>query len=182
MASRLERVKYAYRIVSSRYPPFDGAGAHRWGSRWVSPGRQVVHAAETMRLQSSRTSCTGKVARCRAIWYAFRSQSRAMLRRSGLMRSIRRCYSPTTTARRDASATTGTSAEIPPYCGFHPSCLRTNPTRCAINGTRTSHGLSSESPLLLRSMPACRPERDAYGKSGPRDATGSRIARRSANR
>ena len=33
------------------------------------------------------------------------------------MRSIRRCYSPTTTARRDASAMTGTSAEIPPYCG-----------------------------------------------------------------
>ena len=50
MASRLENVKYAYRIVSSRYPPFDGAGAHRWGSRWVSPGRQVVHAAETYAL------------------------------------------------------------------------------------------------------------------------------------
>ena len=54
------------------------------------------------------------------------------------MRSIRRCYSPTTTARRDASAMTGTSAEIPPYCGVHPSCLRTNPMRCAINCTRTS--------------------------------------------
>ena len=50
MASRLENVKYAYRIVSSRYPPFDGAGAYRWGSRWVSPGRQVVHAAETYAL------------------------------------------------------------------------------------------------------------------------------------
>ena len=50
MASRLETVQYAYRIVSSRYPPFDGAGAYRWGSRWVSPGRQVVHAAETYAL------------------------------------------------------------------------------------------------------------------------------------
>ena len=50
MASRHETVRYAYRIVSSRYPPFDGAGAYRWGSRWVSPGRQVVHAAETYAL------------------------------------------------------------------------------------------------------------------------------------
>ena len=50
MASRLESVRYAYRIVSSRYPPFDGAGAYRWGSRWVSPGRQVVHAAESYAL------------------------------------------------------------------------------------------------------------------------------------
>ena len=50
MASRLENVKHAYRIVSSRYPLFDGAGAYRWVSRWVSPGRQVVHAAETYAL------------------------------------------------------------------------------------------------------------------------------------
>ena len=50
MASRLENVKHAYRIVSSRYPLFDGAGAYRWGSRWISPGRQVVHAAETYAL------------------------------------------------------------------------------------------------------------------------------------
>src|SRR5690606_41360769 len=40
----------ALRIVSRRYPPFDGAGAHRWGSRWISPGRRVVHAAETFSL------------------------------------------------------------------------------------------------------------------------------------
>ena len=50
MASRHETATYAYRIVSSRYPPFDGGGAYRWGSRWVSPGRQVVHAAETWSL------------------------------------------------------------------------------------------------------------------------------------
>lgn len=40
----------AYRIVSSRYPPFDGSGTYRWGSRWMSPGRWVVHAAETYAL------------------------------------------------------------------------------------------------------------------------------------
>ena len=50
MASQLENVKYAYRIVSSRYPPSDGARAYRWGSRWVSPGHQVVHAAESYAL------------------------------------------------------------------------------------------------------------------------------------
>ena len=50
MAFLPETARHAYRIVSSRYPPFDGAGAYRWGSRWVSPGRQVVHAAETYAL------------------------------------------------------------------------------------------------------------------------------------
>lgn len=41
---------HAYRIVSPKYPLFDGAGTHRWGSRWISPGRWVVHAAETYSL------------------------------------------------------------------------------------------------------------------------------------
>ena len=50
MASPHETARHVYRIVSSRYPPFDGAGADRWGSRWVSPGRHVVHAAETYAL------------------------------------------------------------------------------------------------------------------------------------
>lgn len=45
-----ESDKTVYRIVSARYPPFDGGGAYRWGSRWVSPGRSVVHAAETFAL------------------------------------------------------------------------------------------------------------------------------------
>ena len=40
----------AFRIVSPRYPPFDGTGTHRWGSRWISPGRWVVHATETYSL------------------------------------------------------------------------------------------------------------------------------------
>lgn len=50
MASPPRTFKHAYRIVSPRYPPFDGAGTHRWGSRWITPGRWVVHAAETFAL------------------------------------------------------------------------------------------------------------------------------------
>lgn len=50
MVFRPETAKHAYRIVQSQYPPFDGSGARRWGSRWVSPGRWVVHAAETYAL------------------------------------------------------------------------------------------------------------------------------------
>ena len=37
--------KSVFRIVSNKYPPFDGTGAYKWGSRWVEPGRYVVHAA-----------------------------------------------------------------------------------------------------------------------------------------
>ena len=50
MASPPKTFTSAYRIVSLKYPSFDGAGAHRWGSRWISPGRWVVHAAETYAL------------------------------------------------------------------------------------------------------------------------------------
>jgi RES domain-containing protein len=50
MASRRESARRAYRIVSPKYPAFDGTGAYRMGSRWVSPGRWVVHAAETYAL------------------------------------------------------------------------------------------------------------------------------------
>lgn len=50
MASPPETSTPAYRIVSRNYPPFDGTGSHRWGSRWISPGRWVVHAAETYAL------------------------------------------------------------------------------------------------------------------------------------
>lgn len=39
-----------YRIVSNQYPPFDGGGAYRWGSRWVGPGRLVVHGASSYSL------------------------------------------------------------------------------------------------------------------------------------
>jgi len=50
MASPRKTYTRAYRIVSPKYPPFDGTGTHRWGSRWISPGRWVVHAAETYAL------------------------------------------------------------------------------------------------------------------------------------
>ncbi len=52
MASLRKTYTCAYRIVSHRYLHFDGAGSHRWGSgsRWISPGRWVVHAAETYAL------------------------------------------------------------------------------------------------------------------------------------
>lgn len=45
MASRSEPGETVFRIVSKDYPPFDGGGAYRFGSRWVSPGRWVVHTA-----------------------------------------------------------------------------------------------------------------------------------------
>ena len=50
MASPRKTYTRAYRIVSPKYAPFDGSGTHRWGSRWISPGRWVVHAAETYAL------------------------------------------------------------------------------------------------------------------------------------
>lgn len=49
MASR-RSYSTVFRIVSKRYPPFDGGGAFRFGSRWISPGRRVVHAAESYAL------------------------------------------------------------------------------------------------------------------------------------
>ena len=50
MASPPDRATRVYRIVDPRYPPFDGSGTHRWGSRWISPGKYVVHAAESYAL------------------------------------------------------------------------------------------------------------------------------------
>ena len=47
MVSPPENYKRTYRIVSSKYPPISGSGTFRWGSRWISPGRYVVHAAES---------------------------------------------------------------------------------------------------------------------------------------
>ena len=40
----------AYRIVRAGYPLFDGSGAARWGGRWTSPGKAVIHAAESYAL------------------------------------------------------------------------------------------------------------------------------------
>lgn len=50
MASPPDQAARVYRIVSPKYPPFDGTGAFRFGSRWVSPGRYVVHAADSYAL------------------------------------------------------------------------------------------------------------------------------------
>ena len=50
MASPPDNTTRVYRIVSPKYLPFDGSGTLRWGSRWISPGRHVVHAAETYAL------------------------------------------------------------------------------------------------------------------------------------
>ena len=50
MASRPDTNTSVYRIVSNQYPPFDGGGAYRWGSRWLDPGRLVVHAASSYSL------------------------------------------------------------------------------------------------------------------------------------
>lgn len=50
MASPPDYASRVYRIVSPQYPPFDGSGTHRWGSRWISPGQYVVHTAESYAL------------------------------------------------------------------------------------------------------------------------------------
>lgn len=50
MGSRFEGEIIAYRIVREGLPPFDGAGAYRWGGRWTSPGRYIIHAAESYAL------------------------------------------------------------------------------------------------------------------------------------
>ena len=50
MVSPPDHATRVYRIVSPKYPPFDGAGTYRWGSRWISPGQYVVHAAESYAL------------------------------------------------------------------------------------------------------------------------------------
>jgi RES domain-containing protein len=45
MASRFDGSFQVFRIASAVYPVFDGGGAHRWGSRWCTPGRRVIHAS-----------------------------------------------------------------------------------------------------------------------------------------
>ena len=50
MAFPPDNATRVYRIVSPQYPPFDGSGTQRWGSRWISPGQTVVHTAESYAL------------------------------------------------------------------------------------------------------------------------------------
>jgi RES domain-containing protein len=37
----------AWRVAKKRHPPFDATGALLHGGRWSSPGRAVIHAADT---------------------------------------------------------------------------------------------------------------------------------------
>lgn len=50
MASRFEGDLQVFRIASAVHPVFDGGGASRWGSRWCTPGRNVIHAASAYAL------------------------------------------------------------------------------------------------------------------------------------
>lgn len=46
MASRPDSLR-AFRIADRRHPLLDGTGTFLLGGRWISPGRRVIHAAET---------------------------------------------------------------------------------------------------------------------------------------
>ena len=50
MASQFEGAFSVYRIVRAGLPAFDGSGAFRWGGRWTSPGRYVIHAVQSYSL------------------------------------------------------------------------------------------------------------------------------------
>ena len=50
MVSRSDSALTLFRITDRRYPPFDGSGAYKWGSRWCSPGRHIIHATSSYAL------------------------------------------------------------------------------------------------------------------------------------
>jgi RES domain-containing protein len=50
MASLPEGGLQVFQIASAAYPIFDGGGARRFGSRWCSPGRSIVHTASAYAL------------------------------------------------------------------------------------------------------------------------------------
>ena len=50
MASRSDGDLEVFRIASAAYPVFDGGGAARWGSRWCTPGRNIIHTASAYAL------------------------------------------------------------------------------------------------------------------------------------
>lgn len=50
MASRFEGRFEVFRIASTAHPIFDGGGARRWGSRWCTPGRRIIHVASSYAL------------------------------------------------------------------------------------------------------------------------------------
>jgi RES domain-containing protein len=50
MACRFDGDLQVFRIARAAYPVFDGSGAARWGSRWCTPGRNIIHAASAYAL------------------------------------------------------------------------------------------------------------------------------------
>ncbi len=50
MAFRCEGELIAYRLGHADYPILDGGGAFKYGSRWCTPGRYIVHAASAYAL------------------------------------------------------------------------------------------------------------------------------------
>ncbi len=50
MAFRFDGPFQVVRIASAAYPIFDGGGARRFGSRWCSPGRSIIHTASAYAL------------------------------------------------------------------------------------------------------------------------------------
>lgn len=50
MVSRSDARLTVFRITDRRYPPFDGGGAYKWGSRWCTPGRHIIHATSSYAL------------------------------------------------------------------------------------------------------------------------------------
>jgi RES domain-containing protein len=50
MDFRCEGELTAYRLGHADYPILDGGGAFKYGSRWCSPGRYIVHAASAYAL------------------------------------------------------------------------------------------------------------------------------------
>ena len=50
MDFRCEGELIAYRLGHADYPIVDGGGAFKYGSRWCSPGRYIIHAASAYAL------------------------------------------------------------------------------------------------------------------------------------
>jgi RES domain-containing protein len=50
MDFRCDSELIAYRLGHADYPILDGGGAFKYGSRWCSPGRHIIHAASAYAL------------------------------------------------------------------------------------------------------------------------------------
>jgi RES domain-containing protein len=76
MASRFDGSFRVFRIAGAAYPVFDGGGAHRWGSRWCTPGRRIIHASSAYALALLENLVHWNAARlprtCATSWRPFR--------------------------------------------------------------------------------------------------------------